>query len=86
MQIWYDGHINKSEMKPNSSRKHYIEILPAAWLSKRSRWQPIARKLPKGGCLLVTDPDNTKQTNLFQTLTQAFRAQGRQVVLWPTTG
>lgn len=73
-------------MRQKIPRKHYLEILPAAWLSKRRSWQAIAENLPKGGCLLVTDPDNPKQAQLFQTLTQSFKAQGRQVVLWPVMG
>lgn len=82
MEIWYDTFINTWQMRQKIPRKHYLEILPAAWLSKRSRWQAIARKLPKDGCLLVTDPDNPKQAQLFQTLRRSFREKGRQVVVW----
>jgi hypothetical protein len=68
-------------MKPKGHHSH-IEILPAALLSKRSAWRRQARSLPAGTCLLITNPKNIEQTELMQTLTQTFRQQGKQAILW----
>ena len=59
-----------------------IEILPAALLSKRSAWRRQARCLPARACLLITNPQNSEQTRLMRTLTQSFRQQGKQAILW----
>jgi len=64
------------------TRKHYIEILPAACLPQRDAWQKMARSLPAGACLLVANPDDKMQTRLMQALAEAFRRKGRRVVLW----
>jgi hypothetical protein len=63
--------------------KHHIEILPAAMLPQRGAWQNLVRSLPTGACLLVTNPENQKQTRLMLELTRCFREKGRQVVIWP---
>jgi hypothetical protein len=68
-------------MKPKGHHSH-IEILPAALLSKRSAWRGQARRLPAGTCLLITNPKNSEQTRLMQSLTQSFRQQGKQAILW----
>jgi hypothetical protein len=68
-------------MKPQSHHSH-IEILPAALLSKRSTWRGQARRLPAGTCLLITNPNNSEQTHLMRILTQSFRQQGKQAILW----
>ena len=68
-------------MKLRSHHDH-IEILPAALLSKQSAWRGQARRLPAGTCLLITNPKNSEQTELMQTLTQSFRQQGKQAILW----
>ena len=68
-------------MKPQGLQGH-IEILPAALLSKRSVRRGQARRLPAGVCLLLTNPQNSEQTQLMRTLTQSFRQQGKQAILW----
>ena len=68
-------------MKSHGHHDH-IEILPAALLSKRSAWRRQARLLPAGACLLITNPNNSEQTQLMRTLTQSFRQQGKQANLW----
>jgi hypothetical protein len=70
-------------MMKKTSYKHYIEILPAAYLSQRRTWQPVAQSLPVGGCLLVTNPENKTQTRMMQTVIQAFRKRGKLVRVWP---
>ena len=67
-------------MKPQGHHGH-IEILPAA-LSKRSAWPRQARRLPAGTCLLITNTNNSEQTHLMRALTQSFRQQGKQAILW----
>ena len=62
--------------------KHYIEIMPAAYLLKRKAWQQVAHLLPIGSYLLVTNPNNREQTKLMQMLSQSFREKGKQVVIW----
>lgn len=72
-------------MRPAQSmhpQKSYIEILPAALLSKRPVWQKQAAALPPGTCLLVTDRHHSDQTRVMQLLAQSFRAIGRPVVVW----
>jgi hypothetical protein len=68
------------------AHKHYIEILPAACMSQRGAWQELARSLPVGACLLVTNLNDRGQTRLMQTLAQAFRRKGRRVVVWYLNG
>jgi hypothetical protein len=63
--------------------KHHIEILPAALLLQRGTWQSVARSLPIGACLLVTNPQNPKQAKFMLDLTRCLREKGRQVVIWP---
>lgn len=63
--------------------KHHIEILPAALLPQRGTWLSVARSLPTGACLLVTNPQNPKQAKFMLDLTRCFREKGRQVVIWP---
>ena len=62
--------------------KHYIEIMPAAYLLKRKTWQKTARSLPNGAYLLVTSPNNINLTKLMRTLTRSLRAKGRRVMIW----
>jgi hypothetical protein len=66
--------------------KHHIEILPAALLSRRRAWQGLTDSLPIGVCLLVTNPENPKQTQFMLDLTRCFREKGRQVVIWTVGG
>lgn len=62
--------------------KHYIEILPASLLTQRGSWERVANSLPTGGCLLVMDPENRKQTELMRGVARVLREDGREVVVW----
>ena len=64
------------------SYKHYIEIMPAAYLLKHRRWQIAANSLPIGACLLVINQNNKAQTKLMQTIAHAFREKGKRVDVW----
>jgi hypothetical protein len=64
------------------TRKHYIEILPAACLPQRDAWRKMARSLPAGGCLLVANPNDKGQTRVMRALAESFRRKGRRVVVW----
>jgi|GEM_PF-4144692 len=66
----------------STKSKHYLEIMPAACLLQRHRWRQAAQSLPRGGCLLVTNPRLPDQAALFQTLKRCFQARGRTVLLW----
>jgi len=62
--------------------KKYIEIFPAALLPQRAAWQGVARSLPAGACLLVTNPENQQQTQFMLELARSFRVKGWQVTIW----
>ena len=68
------------------TRKHYIEILPAACLAQRGTWRKMARSLPAGACLLVANPNDKGQTRLIQVLAEAFRQKGRRALVWYVDG
>jgi hypothetical protein len=62
--------------------KHYIELMPAAYLLKRKPWQRVVHSLPIGACLLVSNLKDKEQSKLMQMLSQSFREKGKQVVIW----
>ena len=62
--------------------KHYLEIMPAAMLSRRRAWQGIASGMLPGGCLIVVDTKNQFQTNLAKRVARTLRQKGKQVVIW----
>lgn len=67
-----------------NSVKHHLEILPAALLHARDAWQNVARSLPTGACLIVTNPQNRQQVKFMLKLARLFRSKGKQVTIWPT--
>jgi hypothetical protein len=75
------SHVGIIVMKTRSY-KSYVEILPAALLSRRQVWQPLTHALPAGSYLLITNSKNKEQTQFMHRLTQLFRAKGKTVVVW----
>ena len=63
--------------------KNYIEIMPAALLSRRKSWEGVARGMPRAGCLLVTNLHNQQ---VMRQISQALKEKGRQVVIWIDEG
>jgi hypothetical protein len=68
-------------MKRNTN-KRYLEIMPAACLLRRGRWQRMARNLPVGSYVLVTNRQDPHQTRFMLKLKQLFQQKGRQAVVW----
>jgi hypothetical protein len=64
------------------TEEDYIEILPVGLLPQRKRWQQTAGSLPVGTCLLVADPNDSRQMRTFQRLARSFRKRGRKAIVW----
>lgn len=61
--------------------QHFVEIMPAALLSKHDKWQAVGQTLPCDTYFLIADPDNEKQIKLMRRLTLLFRQRGRRAGL-----
>ncbi len=62
--------------------KHYLELMPATCLQDRETWQKRAKTLPLGSYLLVSNPQDERQTRLMLKLRQLVHQRGREVVMW----
>ena len=72
----------RSARPGNRRAKQHIEIMPAAMLPRKREWQGVAGSLPAGACLLVTDPENARQTKFMCELARSFREKGRLVFIY----
>ena len=63
-----------------------IELYPASMLGQRHQWQGMLRMLPRGACLLVTNPRNTTQSQVMKKLATRLLNQGKSVFVWMPAG
>lgn len=63
-----------------------MELYPASMLGQRQQWQKVRRMLPRGSCLLVTNPKNSTQAQVMKKLATQLLNQGKSVFVWMPAG